>query len=44
MPTLTFDIVNLTNTERRAYFQFPNATFTSYKPGRTYALGLRMKF
>jgi TonB-dependent receptor len=44
MPTLTFDVVNLTNTERRAYFQFPNATFTSYKPGRTYALGLRMKF
>jgi TonB-dependent receptor len=44
MPTLTFDIVNLTNTERRSYFQFPNATFTSYKPGRTYALGLRMKF
>lgn len=44
MPTLTFDVVNLTNTERRSYFQFPNATFTSYKPGRTYALGLRMKF
>jgi TonB-dependent receptor len=43
-PTLTFDVVNLTNTERRSYFQFTNATFTSYKPGRTYALGLRMKF
>jgi TonB-dependent receptor len=43
-PTLTFDVVNLTNTTRRAYFQFPNATFTSYKPGRTLAVGLRMKF
>ena len=43
-PTLTLDVVNLTNTTRRAYFQFPNATYTSYKPGRTLAVGLRMKF
>lgn len=44
MPTLSFDVVNLTDTVRRTYFQFPNATFTSYKPGRTFALGLRAKF
>lgn len=44
MPTLTFDVVNVTDTERRAYFQYPNATFTLYKPGRTLALGLRGKF
>lgn len=44
LPTLTFDVVNATDTVRRAYFQFPNATFTSYQPGRTYSLGLRMKF
>lgn len=44
MPTLTFDIVNLTNTARRTYFQFSNATYTYYKPGRTFAVGLRMKF
>jgi TonB-dependent receptor len=43
-PTVSFDVTNLTDTVRRAYFQFPNATFTSYKPGRTLALGLRMKF
>jgi TonB-dependent receptor len=44
LPTLNFDVVNLTDTTRRSYFQFPNATFTSYKPGRTFAVGLRMKF
>jgi len=44
LPTLTFDVVNATDTSRRTYFQFPNATFTNYQPGRTYALGLRMKF
>lgn len=43
-PTLSLDVVNLTDSTRRAYFQYPNATFTSYKPGRTLAIGLRMKF
>jgi TonB-dependent receptor len=43
-PTLSFDVQNLTDTTRRSYFQFPNATFTSYKPGRTFAIGLRAKF
>ena len=44
LPTLTFDVVNATDTVRRAYFQFSNATFTSYKPGRTISVGMRMKF
>ena len=44
MPTLTFDASNLTDSERRTYFQFANATFTSYKPGRTLGLSLRTKF
>jgi hypothetical protein len=44
MPTLSFDVVNLTDTVRRTYFQYPNATFTRYKPGRTLAVGLRGKF
>ncbi|MGO4378370.1 TonB-dependent receptor [Pseudoduganella sp. RAF19] len=44
LPTLTFDVVNLGDNVRRSYFQFPNATMSEYKPGRTYALGLRMKF
>ena len=43
-PTLSFDVSNLTNTERRTYFQFSNATYTAYKPGRTFSVGLRMKF
>jgi TonB-dependent receptor len=43
-PTLTFDIVNLNRASRRTYFQFDNATFSQYSPGRTYSFGLRMKF
>jgi TonB-dependent receptor len=43
-PTLTFDVVNLGNSIQRQYFQFSNATFTQYQPGRTYVLGLRAKF
>jgi outer membrane receptor protein involved in Fe transport len=43
-PTLTFDVVNVNEAKRRGYFQFPNATMSQYDPGRTYALGLRMKF
>ncbi|SFV07623.1 TonB-dependent receptor [Pseudoduganella namucuonensis] len=43
-PTLSFDVVNLNRASRRTYFQFSNATFSQYSPGRTYSLGLRMKF
>jgi outer membrane receptor protein involved in Fe transport len=43
-PTLTFDIVNLNRNAQRTYFQFSNATFTEYTPGRTFSLGLRAKF
>jgi outer membrane receptor protein involved in Fe transport len=41
---VTFDVTNLSQEKRRTYFQFPNATFTEYAPGRTYALGVRFKF
>jgi TonB-dependent receptor len=44
LPTLVFNVTNLTDTTRRSYFQFSSATFNSYKPGRTFELGLRMKF
>jgi TonB-dependent receptor len=44
LPVVSFNVTNLTDTVRRAYFQSPNATFTSYKPGRTVSLSLRMKF
>lgn len=43
-PTLTFDIVNLNKAKRESYFQFTNAQFTSYNPGRTFQLGVRGKF
>lgn len=43
-PQLSFNVVNLTESEKRQYFQFPNATFTSYQPGRSYSLGFRMNF
>ncbi|MHA4868051.1 TonB-dependent receptor [Duganella sp. PWIR1] len=43
-PSLSFDIVNLNNDSRRTYFQFSNANFSQYSPGRTYSLGLRAKF
>ncbi len=43
-PTLTFDVVNLNKSAQRTYFQFSNATFTQYAPGRTFAVGLRAKF
>ena len=41
---LSFDVNNLAGAKQRAYFQFSNATFTEYAPGRTYVLGLRAKF
>ena len=44
VPQLTLDVINLTNAEQRAYFQFPNATFTQYNAGRTVILGLRGTF
>jgi TonB-dependent receptor len=43
-PTISFDANNLTSESQRTYFQFSNATFTQYKPGRSYTLGLRAKF
>jgi outer membrane receptor protein involved in Fe transport len=43
-PQLTFDVINLNQSKQRSYFQFQNATFTLYDPGRTYVVGLRAKF
>ena len=44
VPQLTVDVINLTNAEQRSYFQFSNATFTQYDPGRTVIVGLRGSF
>ena len=41
---LTFDATNLFDAKLRTYFQFPDATFTQYNPGRTLLFGFRGKF
>lgn len=43
-PQLTFDVINLFNADQRSYFQFENAAFTYYNPGRTIQVGLRGSF
>ncbi|WP_294331699.1 TonB-dependent receptor [uncultured Sphingomonas sp.] len=43
-PQLTFNVSNFTDATLRSYFQFPNATFTQYKPGRQFLVGLRGSF
>ena len=44
IPQLTVDVINLFDEEQRSYFQFTNATFTQYEPGRTVIVGLRGRF
>jgi len=44
LPQLTLDVINITKSEQRSYFQFPEAAFTWYQPGRTVMIGLRGKF
>jgi hypothetical protein len=43
-PELTLNVQNITKTAQRSYFQFPDAAFTYYKPGRLILLGLRGRF
>ena len=43
-PTLTLDVINITKSTQRAYFQYPNAAFTYYEPGRMIMVGLRGSF
>ncbi len=43
-PQLTINIANFTDATLRSYFQFSNATFTQYKPGRQFLVGLRGSF
>lgn len=44
LPQLTFSVANFTDATLRSYFQYENATFTQYKPGRQFLLGLRGSF
>jgi TonB-dependent receptor len=41
---VTADVTNFTAARQRQYFEFPNATYTDYNPGRTYMLGVRARF
>jgi TonB-dependent receptor len=44
LPTLTLDVINITKSTQRSYFQYPSAAFTYYEPGRTVMIGLRGRF
>jgi TonB-dependent receptor len=41
---ITLDCTNFTGASQRQYFEFPNATYTDYSPGRTYMFGVRARF
>jgi TonB-dependent receptor len=41
LPELTLDVINITKEYQRSYFQFDNAAFTFYEPGRTILIGFR---
>jgi TonB-dependent receptor len=43
-PRLTLDVINITKEAQRQTFEYPNAAFTYYQPGRTILLGLRGAF
>jgi TonB-dependent receptor len=44
LPQITLDVINLSDENQRSYFQFPNAAFTDYDPGRQVVLGVRGRF
>lgn len=44
VPQLTFNVTNITNEKLRSHFQYDNATFTYYKPGRQFLIGMRATF
>lgn len=44
LPTVVVNVINITKEAQSSYFQFPNATFNEYNPGRTVLVGIRGKF
>jgi hypothetical protein len=44
LPQLTLDVQNITKEKQRSYFQFPNAAFSLFDPGRLIMIGLRGRF
>ena len=43
-PQLSIDVNNVTKSTQRTYFQFSNATYSEYQPGRLITVGLRAQF
>ena len=44
LPTLVINAINITKEAQSSFFQFPNATFNEYNPGRTILVGVRGRF
>jgi hypothetical protein len=44
LPTLVLNVINITKESQSSYFQFENATFNEYNPGRTVLVGIRGRF
>ena len=44
IPALWCELRGLTKEQQRNYFQFENAAFTVYNPGRQVMIGLRGRF
>lgn len=44
LPTLVLNVINITKEAQGSYFDFPNATFNEYNPGRTIMIGVRGRF
>lgn len=44
LPTVVVNVINITKQAQSSYFQFPNATYNEYNPGRTLLVGIRGRF
>ncbi len=44
LPTLVVNVININKEAQASYFQFPNATYNEYNPGRTVLVGIRGRF
>jgi len=43
-PTVVLNVININKEAQSSYFQYPNATFNQYQPGRTVLVGIRGRF
>jgi TonB-dependent receptor len=44
LPTIVVNVINITKQAQGSYFQYENATFNEYNPGRTVLVGIRGRF